>query len=304
MTFLKKRETPVQNIAYIAIMAAINVVFVLISSALPILFILLVFILPLTSVIVTLYCKKLYVPIYAVTTLALCFGVSAGFSIFDTFIYVLPSLITGILFGLLIEKNVPSIYMIVGMSVVQYLLTSLTFLFINNVITQVNFFNSIYNMIGLSNFQFKGVLTDIFTYIIAEIQVVLTYIVIKYGLKRVGDEINLDIKYRFILYVALVINGIIMTLSHFYFPNYSVLITLIALPIAIYLLIDLLLKKNVAIYSSLGFLVIMFSFIFALLYPYVHAPNHLSLIYIFFIGVTIIDTLFNYCFKAKAKNIE
>ena len=97
MNFLKKRETPVQNISYIGIMAAVNVVFVLISSFLPILFILLVFILPLTSVIVTIYCKKAYFPVYFVTNLALTFAVTSGFSVFDTFIYVLPSLISGYL---------------------------------------------------------------------------------------------------------------------------------------------------------------------------------------------------------------
>ena len=110
MSLLKKRETPVQNIAYIGIMAAVNAVFVLISSLLPILFILLVFILPLTSVIVTMYCKKFYIPAYFIVTLALTFAITAGFSIFDTFIYVFPSLVTGCLFGLLIEKNVPGIY--------------------------------------------------------------------------------------------------------------------------------------------------------------------------------------------------
>ena len=304
MTFLKKRETPVQNIAYIAIMAAVNVVFVTISCALPILFVLLVFLLPLTSVIVTIYCKKYYVPIYAIATLALCFGVSAGFSIFDTFIYVLPSLLTGIAFGLMIEKRVPAIYMIVSISILQYLLISLTFLAINNLIVQINFFNSIYSMIGLQNFPYKGVLTDILTFIIAEIQVAITYTLVKYEMKRADIEINLECKNRFILYIALILNGISVVLSLYYFPSYSVLITLIALPIAVYLTIDLLLKRVIWVYISLGALAVAFAFIFAFVYSYISAPNQLSLIYIFFIGVTIIDTLFNYCFNAKLKNIE
>ena len=304
MSFLKKRETPVQNIAYIAIMAAINVVFVLISNLLPVLFFLLVFILPLTSVIVTVYCKKLYLPIYAVASLLLCFGVSFGFSIFDTFIYVLPSLITGILFGLCIEYKMPAIYMITLISVVQYLLTSLTFLFIDKVVAHVNFFESMYTLIGLQNFPYKWVLTNIFTYLVAQIQIIITYVLVKYEMRRANIEINLEFKHRFILYLVTGVIGIITLLSVFFFSDYSVLFTLLALPLIVYMIFDLLLKQNVAIYISLGLITLTFFFLFAFFYQYVSKPNHLVILFFYFIGVTIIDFLFNYCFKAKSKNIE
>ena len=99
MELFKKRETPVENITYLGIMAAINVIFVLLTNVLPVLFFLIVFVLPLTSAVVTLFCKKAYFPIYFIVTLALCFLVNLGFHIFDTFLYVFPSLITGFLFG-------------------------------------------------------------------------------------------------------------------------------------------------------------------------------------------------------------
>ena len=138
MELFKKRETLIQNIAYMAIMAAVNVVFVLLSNVLPVLLFLLVFVLPLTSTIVTIYCKKRYFPIYFIVTLALCFGVSAGFSIFDTFIYVLPSLITGFIFGLFIEKQIPAIYTLIAATVIQYGLTILTFYVLGLIVDNVN----------------------------------------------------------------------------------------------------------------------------------------------------------------------
>ena len=304
MSFLKKRETPVQNIAYIGIMAAINIVFVLVSSLLPILFVVLVFILPLTSVIVTLYCKKIYYPIYFVATLGLCFAVTAGFSIFDTFIYVFPSLITGFVFGLLIEKGVSGIYILIINTIIQYLLTYLTFLFLNNVVFQVSFFESIYNMVGLKEFAYKAVLTNIFTYVVAQIQIVITYIVVKYETFRLRKEINLEVKYRFTLYIVTFIGLIMTTLACFFFKDAATLITLLILPIAVYEVFDLAFKKSVLIYVILGAALIISMFLFASIYKYVPSPNQLCLLNIFFALITIIDFISNYCLKDKVKTIE
>lgn len=304
MSFLKKRETPVQNIAYIGIMAAINVVFVLISSLLPILFILLVFILPLTSVIVTIYCKKYYFPIYFVTTLALTFAVTAGFSIFDTFIYVLPSLITGFIFGILIEKNFPAIYIIVINTIAQFILTYLTFLFLENVISHVNFFESIYQMIGLGSFQYKGVLTNIFTYIVAQMQIVITYILVKYEMRRIGKEVNLECEPRFILYIVTLAGALVTILSVFYFNDWSIILALLITPIIVYEVLDLILQKRTPVYFALGLSFLAGIFIFAFLYKYVPSPSQLVLLYVFFGLVTIIDFIFNYCLKPKAEIIQ
>lgn len=304
MSFLKKRESPVENIAYIGVMAAVNVVFVLISSLLPILFLLLVFILPLTSVIVTIYCKKIYIPVYFVTTVGLCLAVTAGFSIFDTFIYVIPSMITGFIFGISIEKNVPAIYILIINSIIIYLLTYLTFLFIDNIIGEVSFFNTIYQMIGLSTFEYKGVLTNIFTYIIAQIQIVLTYALVRYEARRINYDINLKVSNRFIMYLITFVGGILATLSVFFFQDAAVLLALIVLPICVYELTDLLIKKNAWIYFSVGVVTLIFIFLFAFLYNYVPSPNQLTLLYIFFGLITIIDLLFNYCLKTKDETIQ
>ena len=304
MSFLKKRETPVQNIAYIGIMAAINVVFVLISSLLPVLFFLLVFILPLTSVIVTIYCKKIYFPIYFLTTIGLCLAVTFGFSIFDTFIYVLPSLITGFIFGLSIEKKIPAVYILIINSIVLYLSTYLTFLFIDKIIGEVSFFESIYTIFGLQNFQHKLVLTHIFTYVIAQIQVVLTYIVVRYEAIRINNEINLKVTNRFIMYIITFVGLLFTLLAVFFFQDYAILFTLVVFPITVYQIIDLLLKKKIWVYVALGLSLLSFIFLFAYLYQFIPEPNQLVLIYIFFVEITIIDFIVNYCFQKKVETIQ
>lgn len=304
MNIFKKRETPVQNIAYIGIMSAINVIFVLISNFLPILFLLLVFILPLTSVVVTIYCKKRYLPIYIVTTIALCLIVTFGMNIFDTFIYVIPSLIVGILFGYLIEKEVPVSYILTVNTIVMFGLTYLTFYILDLATEGVSFYESIFKVFGLSNYQYKPVLINIFVYIIAQIQIIITYVLVKYEVVRLGININLESTNRIYYYSFLLIDFVLAILFYFLFPSMTIVFTLLALPIVIDEIISLCMKIDKFIYICLTAALVSSVFIFALLYKQLEAPNQFVLSFIFFGLVTIIDLLFNYCLKQKGEKIK
>ena len=304
MELFKKRETLIQNIAFMAIMAAINVVFVVLSNVLPVLLFLLVFVLPLTSTLVTIYCKKQYFPIYFVVTLALCFGVSAGFYIFDTFIYVLPSLITGFIFGFCIEKKVPTIYTLLIATAVQYGLTILTFFVLGKIVSNLDLTESIIIAFGLKDFEFKAVFIQVFLFIIAEIQIIISYIVTKVLVNRLGIEVNLICKHSFILYIIETVFAGLSILSYYYFPTYTLVLVLFPLPIYVYQLVTLVLKKKIWIWASLGGIHLIFIFMFAFLYDYTQVPNHFILIYVLFGLSTIIDFLANYCFKENRNNIK
>ena len=304
MELFRKRETLIQNIAFMAIMAAINVVFVVLSNVLPVLLFLLVFVLPLTSTLVTIYCKKAYFPIYFVVTLALCFGVSAGFYIFDTFIYVLPSLITGFIFGFCIEKRVPAIYTLLIATAIQYGLTILTFFVLSKIVTNLDLTESIIIAFGLKDFEYKAVFIKVFLFIVAEIQIVISYIVTKVLVNRLGIEVNLICKQNYILYIVEVLSAGLAVLSYFYFPTYTLVIVLFALPIYLYRLITLILQKRIWVWASEAGVHLVFIFLFAFLYEYTQAPNQFILIYLLFGLLTIIDFLANYCFKQNTNSIK
>ena len=304
MELFRKRETLIQNIAFMAIMAAINVVFVVLSNVLPVLLFLLVFVLPLTSTLVTIYCKKVYFPIYFVVTLALCFGVSAGFYIFDTFIYVLPSLITGFIFGFCIEKRVPAIYTLLIATAIQYGLTILTFFVLGKIVTNLDLTESIIIAFGLKDFEYKAVFIQVFLFIVAEIQIVISYIVTKVLVNRLGIEVNLICKQNYILYIVEVLSAGLAVLSYFYFPTYTLVIVLFALPIYLYQLITLILQKRIWVWASVAGVHLVFIFLFAFLYEYTQAPNQFILIYLLFGLLTIIDFLANYCFKQNTNSIK
>ena len=304
MGLFSKRITLIQNIAFMAIMAAINVVFVVLSNVLPVLLFLLVFVLPLTSTLVTIYCKKAYFPIYFIVTLALCLGVSAGFYIFDTFIYVLPSLITGFIFGFCIEKKIPAIYTLLIATAVQYGLTILTFFVLGKIVNNLDLTESIVIAFGLKDFEFKAVFIQVFLFIVAEIQIIISYIVTKVLVNRLGIDVNLICRQNYILYSVEVLCGGLAVLSYFYFPVYTLVIVLFALPIYLYQLITLVLQKRIWVWASVAGIHLVFIFLFAFLYEYTQAPNQFILIYLLFGLLTIIDFLANYCFKQNTNSIK
>lgn len=304
MEVFKKRESVIQNIAYMAIMAAINILFVLLSNVLPVLLFLLVLVLPLTSTIVTLYCKKKYYPIYAIATLGLCLAVAGGFSIFDTLIYVFPSLIVGFLFGIGFEYRVSAILILVGTTLAQFILSYLTFLVLTRIIVEFNVMDGLINLFGLKNFAYLNAVLLIFVYIVAQMQIVISYLFIRLEVRRIGIEVNLECSSRYLMYSVTSIATILAVISYFYFPSWTLVFVIMPITLYVYEVIQLIMNRKIWIYISLAIGHILFIFLFAFLYLYVNAPNQLILLTVLTGLVTIIDFLCNYCFNQKLNNLK
>ena len=244
MTLFQKKETIVQNIAYMAIMAAINVIFVLLTAVLPPLMFLIVFVLPLTSTTITLLCKKRFFPIYFVVTVALCLIATSGIYIFDTFFYVIPSLITGFIFGILVEKNVPSIYIILISTVIQYALTYLTFFIVGKIFIEINFIDALLSIFGLSEFQFKDVFAHVLIYALASIQTVFTYVFIKFVIRRIGFELNLSIRNKFVPLIVTFVSVVCSVIFLFFYVPLTYVFILLTLPLLIYEIASIAIDRN------------------------------------------------------------
>ncbi len=147
MGLFKKRETLVQNIAYMGLMAAINVIFVVLTTLVPVLFFLIVFVLPLTSTIVALHCKKRFYPIYAFATIGACM-LCTIWKIDDTIFYVIPSVISGFIFAVMVEKEISAPWIIIATTIVQMAFSLLSIPFITWVFGRdiVTTFAAIFNL--------------------------------------------------------------------------------------------------------------------------------------------------------------
>jgi len=183
MNIFKKRETLLQNMTYMAIMAAINLIFILLSNFIPFLLFILLFLLPLASSIVTIYCKKRYFPIYFVVTILLCIFINPV----DTLFYVMPSLITGFLFGLMFENRVSPIITIFVTTVVQTILSFLL-VWIYKMITNIDVVESIVKVFNLTDYKYVNYVKYVIFFVIALAQEVITFIVLNSQINKFIKE--------------------------------------------------------------------------------------------------------------------
>lgn len=287
MRIFYKRESLIQNIAYMAIMAAINVIFVLLSIFLPLLSLLLVLFLPLTSTITTIYCKKRYYPIFFIATLGLCLLVGMG-NIFDVIFYVLPSLLTGFAFGLLIEKKVNYIWIILVTTLIQFIISIITIPFMK-LISGISYFDTIISMLNLQNNENKLVFAWIFIFFVSFAQMFLSFILIKDEIKKLGIIIeNSFKKIDYKILISVEFTSLILTIifAYFYLELSYIFFLVFALSSGLIIIRSLLLK-NKWIYIPVIASIFISLMVFGAIYPHIN-PNYGGLLMgLYFISMSI-----------------
>lgn len=299
MKFFKKRETIVENISFFAIMAAINIVFVLLSGVLPPLMFLLVFILPATSTVVTLLCWKKYYIVYCLVTIGLCLLCSFGIYMYDTFFYVIPSLITGFIFGIMIEKQMPAIHILTLTTILQYILIFLTFIILDKILPSFDFFDRLYNMFGLQDFAYKSEFFHIFSFLIAAIQNLFTYGLIYFCLKNLNYNFNLENDKYIYSNIFSILASLLAIVGYFWCNQLLFIAIFVSLYYFVFQLINLIMtKKKVIIGLIIGLFVCML-FCYPLLYSYPKKPLSAVLFLILIVPLNILDLCNNTLLKRQ-----
>ena len=186
MSWFYKKETLIRTICFMAFFVAINVLCSFLTTVLPLISIILIIFLPLTSAIVEVMCKDRWFPIYAVATIGLSIVVSLS-SIDFTIFYIVPSIFTGYIFGLFSKRNLPSMFAIFLAAIVQTLL-SFAFIPLLQLITGSNLIDVFVKILKISDrFWFDSVILLLF-FLVALIQVILSYIVVQNELNKFGQK--------------------------------------------------------------------------------------------------------------------
>ncbi len=267
---LKKRETLIQNMTYMAIMAAINVVFVLLTTFIPVLMFIIVFILPLTSTIVTLYCKKRYFPIYAFVTIGLCLLVTMS-NISDTLFYVIPSIITGFIFGIMVMYKVPAVWIIFSTSVIQLGVSYAMIPFIEWLLG-INIIDVFATAFGVSNFVYLDYVTPCFIYFIALVQSAFTYLIIRGELPKFKYETTNVRKHWYYEYIAELSSFLLILLFAFTYAPLSYLFLMFAIYFMTFIACEAIASGGKAMWISLPIALFIGLLIFAAIYQYFDDP--------------------------------
>ena len=295
-----KKQTLVQNITYMAIMAAINVVFVLLTTLLPFLFFLIVFVLPLTSAIVTLHCQKRYFPIYALSTVALCMIVTI-WKIDDTIFYVIPSIISGFAFGFLIEKRMPSFWIILITTLIQIGFTYASIPLIK-VMTNRDIVSDFAAVFQIKDFQYLSYVVPCFIFALSLIQEILAFVIIREELPKFGYELNEPKYIPLSLSISIVTSIIVAVIFAFVYGPIAYLFTLIAMFFTSYVVAYLVMEKSIPIYVMLGASLLITIVLFGVFYSMVEVPLGLLFINILFFMIAIIVLINNYLLKRNKED--
>ena len=296
MRLLKKQETLIQNIAYMGMMAAVNIIFVVMTYFVPFLLFVLVFVLPLCSAIISFYCKKIYFPIYFVVVTAVCLLIDFS----DALFYVIPSLLTGFVFGLFIEKKVPSIFILVVITIIQFVL-SLASIPLIELITHRNIIDDMAALFRLSDYEYLDYIKYTFIFFIAFVQTILTYLVMRSELVKFGMEFNEAIERTIILDIMTIGLVGLSILFGFFAPEICYIFLMMALMFSVYRII----KLDYSFYKLylMEIIAILFITVFfvAGLYNLVNKPLGLLLFGILPVLISI-ACIINICLLSKHNN--
>ena len=185
-TFYKK-NTLTKTITFMSLMAGVNIVLSILGFFIPFLSVILVIFLPLTSALVEVNCDTKYFPIYAFGTIGI--SIAATFYNIDfTIFYIVPSIITGFLFGLMSKKKVAPIWSIFTASLAQTLI-SLLFLPLLSFLFDKNFVDVLLQIFNTSFAKVEDYLLLAF-FLLALVQTILSFIVCRNELTKLGYEQN------------------------------------------------------------------------------------------------------------------
>lgn len=262
MKFFSFRQTPTQNLAFLAFACGINAVVSLIAAFLPLSSLFLMFVVPLTSAFVAYYCKPVYCPIYIIASAAICLGASA-WDIASAIFYAIPGLFIGYLYGILLKYRCTSSLNLFLCSILQLGFFYLSLLLIQ-LILGIDMENALLSLIGLGEKEGAAIGFPLFAYGFSLAEMALTHLFIHLQIERFGVNESKSIPFLAPL-SAIGFAGIAIALAYFYAP-----ISFLAMGASFYWgilsIIELVGKRKNISFLVLGLLEVAGFLLFAALY--------------------------------------
>lgn len=297
MALFSKKETLIRSMPLMAMMAAINVIFSLFTAFVPLLSVILIIFIPLTSTLVEVYCKDRYFPIYAIATLGLSVVVSLS-AIDFTLFYLIPSIVTGYVFGLMAKKNFPSLWGILIASILQ---TGISFAFIPliQLITEHNLVEDIIKILNVTDRTYFNNLLILMFFVVALIQTILSFIVVNNELKKFGIKNDNEKDWRLPVSLATILSSGIAVGLYFVYIPISLLCVGFAWYFAVFSLIFEITRKQKVSTIIMASMLLVNLFAFAGLNQFVEKGSEFILLGIAPLCISLISLGFYFLKKQK-----
>lgn len=260
---MKPKTTPVQNLTFIALMAAINVIASLLMLFEPFLGLAWMLVLPLVSILVVIYCQNRYIPIYLIASIAIVITINLA-DLGSAFFYIVPAILTGTIFGLLLKSQSSLSLVILFGAFVQVVLTYIGLLMTELILDQ-NFIFFILKLFGLHGRENIYLIVPCGIFVISLIQTMISLFVVIEQLPKLGIKIN-DTLPDFYAYIAIslfVLSGVLPL----FLPDLTYLVFAVAVFFSVSMLVPKIKNRQLNILISGGISIFLTILLIAILNP-------------------------------------
>ena len=263
MSVFRKRETPVENIAFLAICAGIDAVLSLVCALLSASALILMLVIPLTSAVASFYCKAKYFPIYLVASAGVCLAISA-WNISNTLFYVIPSLLTGAAYGFGIKNRLTSSFVLFICSVLSFGLFYASMLLVKALL-EVDVRDSLLALVRLSDKEGAAIGFPLFIYGYSLAQMAIAHLFIFIQMQRF-EPIEEIISFKWGSPILAILSGGAASILAFFLPPYGLLAFGFSVYWGVLCIVELVQENRKISYLFLGIFAVAGLFLYAGLY--------------------------------------
>lgn len=286
-----KKEQATSNITFIALMVAINAIFALLNAFVPMFFFFLILLLPLTTTFTIILCKPKYYVIYYFASLIICYLINFNGPEYILFT-LLPSLITGTIFGLLIEKKATPVTLILSSTIAYMSFTLLTIPLIN-FIYEVNMFKVYQELLQIDSKIVSDLTFLPFVFALSLVQMTITLFITTNEMKKFQIDYSLNITKTLPISIWTMLFAVLSIIAIFVYYRFTYLFFAMAIMGGTILIAHYVSKKTKFIITYFISSIIITFFLFAILYSCID-KLYISLVFMLpFLLFAVLDILLN-----------
>lgn len=288
-----KRTTPLQNIAFISMMAAINGALSLLLSFVPYSTVVAIIVLPIINALGVYLVDKKWLIAYIITSTLVPFLVTM-FDVSTTLFYITPSIISGFIYGALSKLKLPTCLTILGSTIWVLASTYLSLPIIKGMYG-IDMIPAVVSTLGLK--PFANVLIPSFIFAFSWASTSISHFLITFSYEKVGFETKEWAWEKYAYPILAISFGLLSLIA----TNFSLEFAYISLALSLYFVAfstqNFLENHSIVVICSIVIFLVIAFLSFAFAYGMMPSGGGGSLIALFFIGIALSSLIAS--FKAK-----
>lgn len=213
MKVFRKRETPIENLAFMGVASALVGIFALTSSFSVIASLALMLALPLISALVALICKWRYLPLYLISSIAVSTLLSFA-SFQNEILFVIPAILLGVTYGMLERSKLGHSISLFVCALLEFGLFYLSIVIIK-AIYEVDMVEFLLRFIGRQKDGVADMIFPCFALAYAFAQIAILHLVFEFTFSRFSLQEKVDFLKPYYFILGIVFFGACMIFAFF-----------------------------------------------------------------------------------------